>query len=113
MMLIQKNLNCVLCISEFLNFLVTILSFNVTEVNRRDYRAWYGLGQTYEIIRMYFFSLYYYKQAQQLRPNDSRMLIALGEAYDKLDKVKEAIKCFARARSLGDAEGIAILQLGK
>jgi len=32
------------------------------EVNRRDYRAWYGLGQTYEILKMPFYCLYYYKQ---------------------------------------------------
>ena len=37
------------------------------EVNRRDYRAWYGLGQTYEILKMYHYCLYYYRQAQQLR----------------------------------------------
>ncbi len=28
------------------------------EVNKRDYRAWYGLGQTYEILKMPFYSLY-------------------------------------------------------
>jgi len=38
-----------------------------TEVNRRDYRAWYGLGQTYEILKMPYYCLYYYKQAQMLR----------------------------------------------
>ena len=26
-------------------------------------------------------------QAQELRPSDSRMLVALGESYEKLDKV--------------------------
>lgn len=37
------------------------------EVNKRDYRAWYGLGQTYEILKMPFYSLYYYRKAHQLR----------------------------------------------
>lgn len=37
------------------------------EVNKRDYRAWYGLGQTYEILRMPFYCLYYYRKAHQLR----------------------------------------------
>jgi anaphase-promoting complex subunit 8 len=55
-------------------------------VNRRDYRAWYGLGQTYEILKMYFYCLYYYKKSHELRPNDSRMLIALGESYEKLNR---------------------------
>lgn len=57
------------------------------EVNRRDYRAWYGLGQTYEILKMHFYCLYYYKKAHELRPNDSRMLVALGESYEKLNKL--------------------------
>ena len=42
-------------------------SLVLLEVNRRDYRAWYGLGQTYEILKMYHYCLYYYRQAQQLR----------------------------------------------
>ena len=41
--------------------------FACAEVNRRDYRAWYGLGQTYEILKMPYYCLYYYKQAQMLR----------------------------------------------
>lgn len=89
-----------------------ILKF-ISEVNRRDYRAWYGLGQTYEILKMPSYSLYYYKQAQNLRPNDSRMLVALGETYEKLEKVQEALKCFYKARSVGDVEGSAILKLAK
>ena len=87
--------------------------FLFKEVNRRDYRAWYGLGQTYEIIKMHFYCLYYYKQAQQLRPNDSRMLIALGETYEKLEKIQEALKCYFKARSVGDIEGTALLKLAK
>lgn len=27
-----------------------------------DYRAWYGLGQTYELLNMNLYALYYYKQ---------------------------------------------------
>ncbi|BET02763.1 Cell division cycle [Nesidiocoris tenuis] len=83
------------------------------EVNRRDYRAWYGLGQTYEILKMPYYCLYYYKQAQLLRSNDSRMLVALGETYEKLEKFQEALKCFYKARSVGDVEGSAILKLAK
>ena len=37
------------------------------EVNDRDYRAWYGLGQTYEILKMPFYCLYYYRQAHKFR----------------------------------------------
>merc|ERR1711910_235830 len=71
-------------------------------------------GQTYEILKMPFYCLYYYKQAQELRPSDSRMLVALGESYEKLDKIQDAMKCFWKAHCVGDIEGgIALLRLGR
>ncbi|KAJ8958555.1 hypothetical protein NQ314_006394 [Rhamnusium bicolor] len=85
----------------------------VIEINARDYRAWYGLGQTYEILKMPNYCLHYYKQAQQLKPNDSRMVIALGEAYEKLDATENALKCYYKACSLGDVEGTALIKLAK
>ncbi len=33
------------------------------EINPRDYRAWYGLGQAYELLRMPYYSLHYYRCA--------------------------------------------------
>lgn len=80
-------------------------------MNRREYRAWYGLGQAYEILKMPYYSLYYYKMAQQFRPYDSRMLVALGEMYAKLDKNANALKCYQRACNVGDIEGTAMLRL--
>jgi anaphase-promoting complex subunit 8 len=41
------------------------------------------------------------------------MLIALGETYEKLDKIQEALKCYYKARSVGDIEGTAVLKLAK
>jgi hypothetical protein len=38
-----------------------------TDVNRKDYRAWYGLGQTYELLDMHFYALSYYQHATALR----------------------------------------------
>jgi anaphase-promoting complex subunit 8 len=88
-------------------------NFEFAEINSRDYRAWYGLGQTYEILKMYFYCLYYYKQAQQLKPNDSRMIIALGETYEKLEKTENALKCYYKACTVGDIEGQALIKLAK
>ena len=76
-----------------------------TEVNPRDYRAWYGLGQTYELLGMPFYSLYYYRKATTLRPYDSRMWCAMGQCYECLDKHDEAVKCYKRAHENGDREG--------
>jgi hypothetical protein len=36
-------------------------------VNRKDYRAWYGLGQAYELLGMHEYALYYYQHATSLR----------------------------------------------
>lgn len=33
-------------------------------MNRRDYRAWYGLGQTYEVLKLPAYCIYYYKQVR-------------------------------------------------
>ena len=82
-------------------------------MNKRDYRAWYGLGQTYEILKMPFYCLYYYRRAHQLRPNDSRMLVALGECYEKLNQLVEAKKCYWRAYAVGDVEKMALVKLAK
>lgn len=111
---IGKQLVRSLEIYRVINKTVLFFSYichNLTEVNRRDYRAWYGLGQTYEILKMPFYGLYYYKQAQLLRPHDSRMVLALGEAYEKQDKIQDALKCYYKACNVGDIEGMALLKL--
>jgi len=41
------------------------------------------------------------------------MVVALGEAYDKLDRLQEAKKCFWKAHSLGDVEGLALVKLAR
>lgn len=48
-------------------FHVSISVIDCLEINPRDYRAWYGLGQTYEILKMHLYSLYYYNKATALR----------------------------------------------
>lgn len=39
----------------------------LSDVNRKDYRAWYGLGQAYELLNMHQYSLHYYQRATALR----------------------------------------------
>ena len=36
------------------------------DLNPRDYRAWYGLGQTYELLHMPVYALHYYQRATQV-----------------------------------------------
>lgn len=62
---------------------------------------------------MPFYCLYYYRQAHKFRPNDSRMLVALGESYEKLNSMQQAKKCYFRAMSVGDLEGMAVIKLAR
>ena len=55
-------LTVLFCLFTYFVFLILC-----AEVNDRDYRAWYGLGQTYEILKMPFYCLYYYRQAHKFR----------------------------------------------
>ena len=82
---------------ELKNTAAAIESYrNAVDVNSRDYRAWYGLGQTYEILGKHAYSLFYYRKACVIRPYDSRMWCALAGCYEKLQRPHEAIKCYAR-----------------
>lgn len=36
---------------------------HAVDLNSRDYRAWYGLGQTYELLLMPYYALHYYRCA--------------------------------------------------
>ena len=38
-----------------------------TDVNPKDYRAWYGLGQAYELLDMPMYAIEYYNRATALR----------------------------------------------
>jgi tetratricopeptide (TPR) repeat protein len=73
----------------------------------------YGLGQTYEILTMYYYALYYYRKATALRPYDARMWCAMAGCYKHLGRTTEAIKCYQRAETSGDREGIAFTELAR
>jgi anaphase-promoting complex subunit 8 len=54
------------------------------DVNPKDYRAWYGLGQAYELLDMPNYAIEYYNQATSLRPYDCRMWTALATIYENV-----------------------------
>jgi len=82
-------------------------------IDKNCYRAWYGLGQLHEIMKQPSNALFYYKKAHKCRPDDSRMLIALGVMFSKLDRKSDAEKCFKKAFQIGDVEGNALIHLAK
>jgi len=59
---------------------------NSVEIDKTDFRAWYGLGQTYELQNMNNYALYYFTKAVMSRPKDSRMWNAMGNSYEKLNR---------------------------
>lgn len=85
------------------------------EINPRDYRAWYGLGQTYEMMNMPFYGLYYFQKSAYLQPTDARLWVAMAHCYESpaLSMFDEAIKCYNKAVSNNDREGIALHRLAK
>lgn len=74
-------------------------------INKRDCRAWLGLGNTFETLMSspgvatpnYEPCLYYYSQVGKYRPKDQIMFIAMGSIYEKMGDLKHAIVCFKRA----------------
>ncbi|ETN79867.1 hypothetical protein NECAME_09567, partial [Necator americanus] len=65
----------------------------------------------YDIIKMPTYSLFYYQQAHLCKPQDSRMLVALGDVYQKMGRLRNAEKCFISAFKYGDVEGTALWML--
>lgn len=39
----------------------------MADANTKDYRAWYGLGQAYELLGMHAYGLRYFQRASALR----------------------------------------------
>lgn len=74
-------------------------------INKRDCRAWLGLGNTVETNQSspnittpnYEPCLYYYSQVGKYRPKDHIMFMAMGSIYEKMGNLKEAIACVRRA----------------
>ena len=73
------------------------------DVNKKDYRAWYGLAQAYELLGMHQYALYYYQHATALRyvfsyrtlplvltvrisPYDVRIWQAEGMCYEEMGR---------------------------
>jgi anaphase-promoting complex subunit 8 len=82
-------------------------------IDPKDFRAWYGLGQAYELQGMIQFSLNYFSKAVKSRPRDYRMWNALAESYKKLDRNEESTRCYEHSDFYKDVEGIALFNLGK
>jgi anaphase-promoting complex subunit 8 len=71
------------------------------DVNRKDYRAWHGLGLTYEMLEMHSYALFYHQRAAALRPFDAKTWQAVGSCFARVGKVHNAIRAYKRALVAG------------
>lgn len=71
------------------------------DANRKDYRAWYGLGQGYELLDMHSYALFYFQRAVALQPWDPKMWMAVANSFANCSKVSSAIQAYKRALVAG------------
>jgi anaphase-promoting complex subunit 8 len=71
------------------------------DVNRKDYRAWHGLGLTYEMLEMHSYALFYHQRAAALRPFDAKTWQAVGACFARIGKTENAIRAYKRALVAG------------
>eukprot|EP00210_Caulerpa_lentillifera_P001021 g984.t1 len=83
--------------------------------NPLDYKAWYGLGQTHELLEMSAFAVHYFEKAALVVRTDDRFWTALAIAYvnPRVDKPEMAVSCFKEAIKLGDLDGSATKKLAE
>ena len=60
---------------------------------------------------MPLYSLYYYRQAQKLRPYDARMWSALAHTYRELARWDDTIKCYERTIALNPDDSASVFEL--
>ncbi len=79
----------------------------------RDFRAWYGIGQAYELLQLPLWALHYYHRAVALKPYDARMWVAVAGCHEQAaatttsaHHLDQAIKCYIRAEQCGDVEAL-------
>ncbi|KAF9583164.1 Anaphase-promoting complex subunit 23 [Lunasporangiospora selenospora] len=103
-----------ICPSQVLYLIDTLNSqHSLLDYNRNDYRAWNGLGQAYEVLKMYPGALENYQRAARLRPYDGQIRCAMAESYESMGRDTDAIKCFERVLVLSGQDMVAIIKLPK
>lgn len=83
------------------------------DIDTKDFRAWYGLGQTYEIHEMLGYALHYFQMAAQARPHDARMWNALAHCHQKLQATPQAERALKRAHHADQAKADALVSLAR
>ncbi|KAK0212561.1 hypothetical protein DFS33DRAFT_1282647 [Desarmillaria ectypa] len=100
---------------EMKNAQAAITAYRQTlDIRRDDHRAWYGLGQAYELLSMHDNALHYFLHATSIVPYDMRMWQAAGHCYEVLGRIRQAIECYKRSLISADPrETIVKLNLAR
>ncbi|SCV72885.1 BQ2448_31 [Microbotryum intermedium] len=68
-----------------------------TDVNRKDYRAWYGLGQTYELLGEPYSAVNYYQKATGFTTVRCADVVRARRMLREIEEGPDAIKSYQRA----------------
>ncbi|KAJ3021241.1 UNVERIFIED_CONTAM: Anaphase-promoting complex subunit 23 [Siphonaria sp. JEL0065] len=68
------------------------------DINERDFRAWYALGNLYQMLKMPLYALFYFQNF------DSRFWTGLASCYEDLVNFPDAIKCYKRALTVDESQ---------
>lgn len=82
-----------------------ICDVQAVDTSASDFRAWYGLGQTYEMLHLYQYALYYFKKAASLKPADARMWAAVGEIdnhISQFEAISDRSECLDHRQVFGE-----------
>ncbi|KAF0992421.1 hypothetical protein HZS_415, partial [Henneguya salminicola] len=81
------------------------------ELDPLEYRAWFGLGHVYELLKMPNECLSLYKKAYYIRPCDSKLSLAIARILESLGNMSECIDMLGVSVESGDFEGTSTIKL--
>ncbi|OQR78967.1 cell division cycle protein 23-like [Tropilaelaps mercedesae] len=88
------------------------------EIDKCDHRAWCSLSLMYDQLKMYHYAVYYQQRALKLQPRCPKMLVAMGERLEKLQRLDESKSLYWKAHLLAMEkqtahDSLALFKLGK
>ncbi|CDW55487.1 hypothetical protein TTRE_0000375901 [Trichuris trichiura] len=81
------------------------------EHSHNDYRAWYGMGQSFHVLEFPAFALCYFVRAYALKTEDPRITTSLADGYLAIGLSTSAERCYWKSFYRGDPEKIALTHL--
>ncbi|KAI5132861.1 anaphase-promoting complex subunit 8 [Nematocida ausubeli] len=77
--------------------------------NYNDYRVWLCMAQIYFSIEMHEYALHFYRKCAELSPSTCIVYEGLGQCFDKLGRVEEALRCYRKCVDQGSTQALCLL----